>query len=107
MLIVGFIINLFLGWANTLLLFRCGKKFFKDANVAKISAFLYVLSGSLVYQTALYSENTFLFFGLLGLYMIDGDDSTTDWPESYRIVASSMLFGLATSSRSTGTLFSI
>jgi len=55
----------------------------------------------------MYSENSFLFFGLLGLYTIDGGDPAHIWPETYRIVGSSMLFGMAATARSTGTLFSI
>mmetsp|Transcript_16429 Transcript_16429/g.11571 ORF Transcript_16429/g.11571 Transcript_16429/m.11571 type:complete len:184 (-) Transcript_16429:544-1095(-) len=104
---VGFCVNLALGLANTLLIYKCGKKFFKDENVATISGYLYIFSSSLVYHVSMYSENTFLFFGLLGVYTIDGGDSNRNWPKSCRIVASSILFGMSAAARSTGTLFSI
>lgn len=107
MLVVGFLINMLIGWANTIMLYRTGEKFFGDDNMAQISAYLYVLSGSLVYHVSLYSENIFLFFALLGLLLIDGGDASRTWPETYRIVGSSMIFGMAASARSTGTLFSI
>lgn len=106
-LFMGFFVNLLIGWANTILLYRSGDKFFGDSNIAQLSAYLYILSGSLVYHVSMYSENTFLFFGLLGLYTINGGDASRTWPETYRIVGSSMLFGMAATARSTGTLFSI
>lgn len=106
-LLMGFLVNLLIGWANTILLYKSANKFFGNNNIAQISAYLYILSGSLVYHVSMYSESTFLFFGLLGLYTIDGGDASRAWPETYRIVGSSMLFGMAATARSTGTLFSI
>jgi Gpi18-like mannosyltransferase len=53
-----------------ILIFRVGKKAFSNEDIAELASYLYVFSLSMVYQLSFYSENTFVFFSLLGFYFI-------------------------------------
>lgn len=53
-----------------MLLYRVGTLIYKDARMAELAAYLYIVSHSVLYQSTLYSENTFLMFTLLGFYVL-------------------------------------
>ena len=53
-----------------MLLYRVGILIYKDARMAELAAYLYIVSHSVLYQSTLYSENTFLMFTLLCFYVL-------------------------------------
>lgn len=112
-LLIGFWLQLMLSFANTLLIFRVGRRVFSDVHgaerIAELASRFYIFSHSTVYQVAFYSENTFLFLSLVGLAIIySGKPSEGLYlPQCHRVVLSTFIFGLATCTRSTGVLMSV
>jgi hypothetical protein len=78
--IVGFWLQILLSYANTLLLYRVGKKVFghysEAEKIAVLSARFYFVGHSAVYQVAFYSENLFLFLTLIGFSIMYSDKSS-------------------------------
>ena len=68
----------------------------------------------MVYQMSFYSENTFLFFSLLGLWFIYSDPAADphgrrDWkvPSAVSVLCAAFCWGMCTFTRSTGVVHSI
>jgi Gpi18-like mannosyltransferase len=98
-LVTAFLQQLVMGYINMLLIYRVGGKVFEDVAIAELAAYLYIFSFSIVYQVSFYSENTFVFFSLLGFYFIG--------QKSHQIVTAAFFFGLASLTRTTGVLLSV
>ena len=98
---------------NTILLYRVGVLTYDDAKMAEVAGYLYILSHSALYQIAFYSENTFLLFTLLGLYILHaGPQSSTQrrpysLPSPLTVLLACFSFACATLTRSTGVLLSL
>jgi Gpi18-like mannosyltransferase len=85
--------------ANGLLILHVGASLFGDLKMAKTAAYLYILSHSVVYQVSFYSENTFVFFTLIGLYFIQSSQQ--------KLPFAALAFSFASMTRSTGVLLSV
>jgi phosphatidylinositol glycan class V len=111
--LVGFWLQILLSYANTLLIYRVGKRVFgqgqDNERIAELSSRFYIVSHSAVYQVAFYSENLFLFLTLMGLLIIYSGKTSQGLylPPCHRIVLATFVFGLATCTRSTGVLMSV
>ena len=111
---VNFLYQLFVSYLNTILIYRVGILVFSKARVAEIAAYFYIFNHSMVYQMSFYSENTFLFFSLLGMVFIySGPGSKTygrrSWkvPTAASVLCAAFCWGMCTFARSTGVVHSL
>ena len=114
MLYVNFFYQLVISYANTILIYRIGILIFNKARVAEVAAYFHVFGHSTLYQMSFYSENTFLFFSLLGFYFLYSDPclmtyKEKDWkvPTASSVLRAALCWGVCTFTRSTGVVHSL
>ena len=107
--VAGFLMQLLFSYLNTILLYKVGMKVTKSAVTAEASAYLYLISHSMLYQVALYSENLFLLLTLLGMHAMYKIKEQPSFycASSHRVVIGTFIFSLAALTRSSGVFLGI
>ncbi|CAF1057162.1 unnamed protein product [Adineta ricciae] len=91
-LLSSILINFFLGFCNTYLIYKIALKYHLTPNHAYWSAILYIINPATIFFIAPYSETLFLFTQLLGHYFL----------QSHRVFYSYLCFALGSTTRSNG-----